>query len=87
MISLTSSFILTTHETSTIELDEAWVLNFALNNGYTQDELNEMTVLELADELSADMWEIIEQDDTLPVKVKTQIINGDHVGFDVNEVE
>ena len=87
MISLKSTIVYTTRETGSIELDEAWVVNFATNQGYTMEEISELSVVELTEQLAHEIWEVIENDDTLPVKVVNQILDGSHVGFNITEVE
>jgi hypothetical protein len=87
MISLKSTIVYTTRETGSIELDEAWVVNFATYQGYTMEEISELSVVELTEQLAHEIWDVIEQDSTLPIKVATQTINGDHVGFDIKEVD
>jgi hypothetical protein len=92
MIRLASTILYTTSETGFIELDEAWILNFALNNGYTQEDLddmvaNDISITELTSELVNEIWDVIESDDTLPIKVNKRILDGEHAGFDIKEVE
>lgn len=87
MISLKSTIMYTTCETGSIELDEAWVVNFATYHGYTMEQIAELSATELATELADEIWDVIDSDDTLPIKVDTQIINGEHVGFDIKEVD
>lgn len=87
MISLKSRTEYTTRETGSIELHESWVINFATNQGYTMEEISELSVVELTEQLAHEIWEVIENDDTLPTKVVTQLLDGSHVGFYITEVE
>jgi hypothetical protein len=87
MIRLASTILYTTSETGFIELDEAWVINFALNNGYIMEQIAELSAVELANELAHEIWDVIDSDDTLPIKVNTRILDGEHAGFDIKEVE
>ena len=87
MISLKSTIVYSTRETGSIELHESWVINFATNQGYTMEEISELSVVELTEQLAHEIWDVIDSDDTLPVKVVTQLLDGSHVGFDIKEVE
>lgn len=92
MIRLASTILYTTSETGFIELDEAWILNFALNNGYTQEDLDDMVandipITELTEQLAHEIWDVIDSDDTLPIKVNKRILDGEHAGFDIKEVD
>lgn len=87
MIRLASTILYTTSETGFIELDDAWIINLATQHGYTQEQISALSITELTAELANEIWDVIESDDTLPIKVNTRILDGEHAGFDITEVE
>lgn len=87
MIRLASTILYTTSETGFIELDDAWIVNLATQNGYTMEEISELSIVELTEQLVNEIWDIVESDDTLPIKVNKRILDGEHAGFDIKEVE
>ena len=87
MIRLASTILYTTSETGFIELDDAWIVNLATQNGYTMEEISELSIIELTEQLVNEIWDIVESDDTLPIRVNTRILDGEHAGFDIKEVE
>ena len=86
MITLSSNWVVTTYEASTIEVDEAWVLDFALKNNYlNMEDVQEMSARDIAWEVCAEIFDHIEQTNKELIKTTSNIINGEFAEYGVKE--
>ena len=87
MIKLSSTWELITNETSTLELSEEWVRDFAIDNGYLNlEDIKDLTISEIAYEVSGEIFEFFEEQNSKLIKTNSTIVKGDFDGYTVEEV-